>query len=67
MPRGESPSGLRWEIYQERGLPKTPFILLTRWGAQEQAQENIIESAVDAILEKPIDNTRLMAVVGKMA
>ena len=54
-------------ICRERGLPKTPFILLTGWGAQELEQEKIIESAVDAIVEKPIDNMRLMAVVGKMA
>jgi len=54
-------------ICQERGLPKTPFILLTGWGAQELEQEKIAESAVDAIVEKPIDNKRLMAVVGKMA
>ena len=52
---------------RERGLPKTPFILLTGWGAQELEQEKIVESAVDAIVEKPIDNSRLMAVVGKMA
>ncbi|MGO9121024.1 MAG: PAS domain S-box protein [Desulfomonilaceae bacterium] len=54
-------------ICQERGLPKTPFILLTGWGGQELEQEKIIESAVDAIVEKPIDNKMLMAVVGKMA
>ena len=54
-------------ICRERGLPKTPFILLTGWGAQEMEQEKIIESAVDAIVEKPIDNKRLMAVVAKVA
>ena len=54
-------------ICRERGLPKTPFILLTGWGAQELEQEKIIESAVDAIVEKPIDNKRLMAVVAKVA
>ena len=54
-------------ICRERGLPKTPFTLLTGWGAQELEQEKMVESAVDAIVEKPIDNKRLMAVVGKVA
>ena len=30
---------------RERGLPKTPFILLTGWGAQDLEQEKIVESA----------------------
>jgi CheY-like chemotaxis protein len=54
-------------ICRERGLPKTPFILLTGWGGQELEQEKIIESAVDAIVEKPIDNKKLMATVRKVA
>ena len=53
-------------ICRERGLPKTPFILLTGWGGQELEQEKIIESAVDAIVEKPIDNRKLMATVKKV-
>jgi PAS domain S-box-containing protein len=55
------------ETCRERGLPKTPFILVTGWGGHELEQEKIVESAVDAIVEKPIDNRRLMAVVGEMA
>ncbi len=55
------------EICQERGLPKTPFILLTGWSGQTQEREKIIESAVDAIVEKPIDNRKLMATVNKVA
>ena len=54
-------------ICQERGLPKTPFILLTGWGGQELEQEKIIESAVDAIVEKPIDSKNLMVTVRKVA
>jgi CheY-like chemotaxis protein/anti-sigma regulatory factor (Ser/Thr protein kinase) len=50
-------------ICQERDLPKTQFILLTGWGGQELEQEKIIESGVDAIVEKPIDNKKLMATV----
>ncbi len=54
------------EICRERGIPKTPFILLTGWGGQELEQQKIVESAVDAIVEKPIDNRKLMATVKKV-
>jgi len=54
-------------ICRERGLPKTPFVLLTGWGGQQLEQDKITESAVDAIVEKPIDSKKLMAVVGEMA
>jgi len=55
------------EICQERGIPKTPFILLTGWGGQELEQQKIVESAVDAIVEKPIDNRKLMVALKKVA
>ena len=54
-------------ICQERSIPKTPFILLTGWGGQELEREKIIKSAIDAIVEKPIDNRRLLATVKKAA
>ena len=54
-------------ICRERGLPKIPFILLTGWGGQELEQEKIIESAVDAIVEKPIDNKKLITTVRQVA
>ena len=54
-------------ICHERGLPKSPFVLLTGWGGQELEQEKIIESAVDAIVEKPIDNKKLMATLREAA
>jgi FixJ family two-component response regulator len=40
---------------------------LTGWGGQDLEQDKIIESAVDAIVEKPIDNRKLMATVKKVA
>ncbi len=54
-------------ICRERGLPKTPFILLTGWGGQDLEQEKIVESAVDAIVEKPIDGRKLIATLRKVA
>jgi len=54
-------------ICRERGLPKTPFILLTGWGGQQLEQEKILESAVDAIVEKPINHKKLMVTVREAA
>ncbi len=54
-------------ICRERGLPKTPFILLTGWGGQQLEQEKILESAVDAIVEKPINHKKLMLTVREAA
>ena len=54
-------------VCRERGMPKAAFILLTGWGGQALEQEKVIESAVDAIVEKPIDNKRLMDTVREVA
>lgn len=50
-------------ICQERGIAKTPFILLTGWGGQALEEEKIIDSSVDAVMEKPLDNRKLMAAI----
>jgi PAS domain S-box-containing protein len=42
-------------LCEERGIPKTPFILLTGWGGQKTEAENIAESGVDAVAEKPVN------------
>ena len=54
-------------VCREPGLPKTPFVPLTGWGGQDLEQDKIIESAVDGIVEFPIDNRKLMATVKKVA
>jgi len=53
-------------ICQERGIPKTPFILLTGWDVKAQEQDKIIESGVDAILKKPLDAKNLLADISKV-
>lgn len=53
-------------ICQERGMPKPPFILLTGWGGQAFEEENVIDAGVDADLEKPIDNEKLMATIREL-
>jgi two-component system, cell cycle sensor histidine kinase and response regulator CckA len=42
-------------LCQERGIKKTPFILLTGWGGQKTEAEKIAESGVDVVVEKPLD------------
>jgi PAS domain S-box-containing protein len=39
---------------QERGVPKTPFILLTAWAGQEMEAGKIAHSGVDAVVAKPL-------------
>lgn len=50
----------------DKGIPKTPFILLTGWGCEPGYQERIAEFGVDVILEKPVEIPELMEVVGNL-
>ncbi len=52
-------------ICRERGVPKTPFLLLTGWDVKAQGQD-LIESGVDAILRKPLDTRKLLAHISKV-
>ncbi len=51
---------------RQKACPKTPFILLTGWGGQSFEAVRISESGVDAILEKPIDISRLFEIIRKI-
>jgi PAS domain S-box-containing protein len=53
-------------ICRERGIPKTPFILLTGWDVKAQEQDKLVESGVDAILKKPLDARKLLAHISKI-
>jgi response regulator RpfG family c-di-GMP phosphodiesterase len=53
-------------ICRERGIPKTPFILLTGWDVKPEEQEKLIECGVDAILKKPLDTKKLLANISKV-
>lgn len=48
---------------RERGIGKPPFILLTGWGGQTLEAEKMVESGVDAVLEKPVDVSRLIETI----
>jgi CheY-like chemotaxis protein len=51
------------EICKRRGIPKTPFILLTGWGAEFGDEMNVIRSGVDMVLEKPIEIPKLLKIL----
>ena len=51
------------KICKDKGVPKTPFILLTGWAGQFDEEEKMIESGVDAIVEKPVDITKLVEII----
>lgn len=57
------------EICEERGAPKTPFIVVTGWSGQRVDPERMAASGVDEILEKPLRREALFdalkRVVGK--
>ena len=50
-------------ICQERGVSKTPFILLTAWANQELESEKIARSGADAVVAKPLDMKAMLKVI----
>jgi len=50
-------------VCQERGVPKTPFILLTGWSDQEMETEKIAQSGVDAVVVKPLKIQHILEVM----
>jgi len=52
-------------ICQDEDRPKIPFILLTGWGDQFEP-EKMLESGVDAVLQKPTDFAGLMRVIREL-
>lgn len=50
-------------ICKERGVPKTPFILLSGGGIEVQGDDRTARNGVDRVLEKPIDIPRLLEAV----
>jgi len=50
-------------LCREKGIPKTPFILLTGWGGQFMEPDKIAESGIDGVLEKPVEVSRLFSMI----
>lgn len=54
------------EMCEERGIPKTPFIILTGWGGQPGEEHKMAENGVDAVVEKPVDMPKLLEVINEV-
>lgn len=59
-----------WEVGREikrlcesRGVAKPPFILLTGWDCEGEEESRLLESGVDALLQKPINFSELLGVM----
>jgi CheY-like chemotaxis protein len=51
------------DFCEEKGSAKVPFIMLTGWGDQSGEEQKMVESGVDAVIEKPIDIPGLMQAI----
>lgn len=54
------------DLCRERGVPRPPFILLTGWGGQLDEHDKMAACGVDRVVEKPIDVSRLVAMVREL-
>lgn len=48
---------------KQKGISKTPFVLLTGWGYDQGYQERRAASGVDVIIEKPIEIPELLEIL----
>ncbi|MFH0957765.1 MAG: response regulator, partial [Pseudomonadota bacterium] len=53
-------------ICRDKGIPKTPFVLLTGWAGQSLDRELIEQSGIDGVLEKPVDVPRLFEMIRRV-
>ncbi len=51
------------EICDQESVPKPPFIILTGWNGLASEEENIVAAGVDAVVEKPMRISNLLAVI----
>lgn len=50
-------------IAEERGKPRSPFIMITGWAGPGNVREEPLQKGVDAILKKPVDMNVLLETV----
>ena len=50
----------------DKGVPKTPFALLTGWGDQIREIEKMRSAGVDRIITKPINISQAMDVIQEL-
>lgn len=49
-----------------RNAPKPPFVILTGWSDRSGNREKIIKSGTDRVIQKPVDMSKLLAVIGTL-
>jgi CheY-like chemotaxis protein len=54
------------KVCEDNEVPKPPFVLLTGWGRQASEDAKMIESGVDAVVEKPVPLDRLLQILGQL-
>jgi PAS domain S-box-containing protein len=54
-------------ICHKRRIAKPPFVLVTGWGSQVGEKAKMLQSGVDAVVEKPVDIPRLWSVIIELA
>jgi PAS domain S-box-containing protein len=47
-------------ICEEKGISKTPFVLVTGWPGERYEKQRLLDSGVDSIMEKPVDTKMLL-------
>ncbi len=53
-------------ICAEKGVPKTPFVLITGWDREANEDSMAAQNGVDAIVRKPIDILKLLKVIDEV-
>jgi signal transduction histidine kinase/ActR/RegA family two-component response regulator len=54
------------KLCRDKGVPKTPFALLTGWGDQIRETEKMRSVGVDRIVTKPVDISQTMDVINQL-
>ena len=55
------------KLCHDGSVQKPAFILLTGWGGQAEEKAKMLESGVDAVLEKPLDPSKMQSVIQQLA
>jgi CheY-like chemotaxis protein len=55
------------ETCARKGVPKSPFILLTGWGAEVDNSDELRRMGVDRIVAKPVAIARLVEIIQELA
>jgi len=50
-------------ICAEKGVAKTPFVLITGWDREPNEDTMAVQNGVDAIVRKPIDILKLLEII----